>query len=121
MVLIISDEAFRYIALHDWYASAMSLLETVYGESLVSGLLHSVGSQVESLAGVATSALEEYLLSKSEHGPEMTMSVLSVLQSTLALNINQNRIFVPAVATATRILAGEDMRALIRKSDSSDP
>ena len=87
-----SDESFRYISLREWYSSAMPLLQTPHRTALLSGLLHSVGSQVASVASVAFDALKGYLLSTSDTGV-LLEKVLGDLRVILSANLGTRSCF----------------------------
>jgi len=113
-----SDESFRYISLREWYSSAMPLLQTPYRTAVLSGLLHSVGSQVASVASVAFDALKAYLVAASDTGV-LLEKVLGDLRVILSANLNNSRIFCPAITTAVRLLADDDLAKNINYTASS--
>lgn len=86
----------------------MPLLQTPFRTSLLSGVLHSVGSQVESVTSVAFSSLRSYLVN-SGNTSKLVGNVLGDLRVILFNNINNSRIFCPAVTTTHRLLSDNDL------------
>ncbi|WVQ80901.1 hypothetical protein IAT38_003008 [Cryptococcus sp. DSM 104549] len=112
----LGDEGFRYIDQKEWYASGMSLLETLYGGDFLAGLVYSVGSQVVTLSDAALQPLLEYLRSH----PDTAHPVIQDLLQLLLDNYSSNRVFIPTLQTVHRLLAGGGLALLQGEGDASN-
>ena len=95
----------------------MPLLRTKYSDSLVAGLVISIGSSIPSVVCLSpsygTSSDEQSktslqaLLSAFKADAGLLDEVIGHLSRLLAANLNNVRVFVPTMSTITQILSSE--------------